>query len=60
MKEEYVVSEERNTAAAFRHFFGPNYPGWRQIARLALRHPVTSGIIVLMNLLGLLAYLMAF
>jgi len=60
MKEEYVVTEEGNSVDAFRHFFGPTYPGLRQIVRLALRHPVTSGLIVLMNMLGLLAYLVGF
>jgi hypothetical protein len=60
MKEEYVVSEEHNSLAAFRHFFGPSYPGLRQVVRLALRHPVTTCIIVLMNLLGLLAYVVGF
>ena len=57
MKEEYVVSEERNSIAAFRHFYGPAYPGLPGIVRLALRHRVVTGIIVLMNLAGLVAYL---
>jgi hypothetical protein len=60
MKEEYVVTEEGNSVDAFRHFFGPAYPGLREVVRLGLRHPVASGLIVLMNVLGLLAYLIAF
>jgi hypothetical protein len=44
MKETYVVCEERNTIAAFRHFFGPGYPGLHQVVRLALPHRVTTGI----------------
>jgi hypothetical protein len=58
LKEEHVVTEEGNSVDAFRHFFGPAYPGLRQMVRLVLRHPVSSGLIVLMNLLGLLAYLL--
>ena len=52
-----MVCEERNTIAAFRHFYGPAYPGLPGIVRLALRHRVVTGIIVLMNLAGLVAYL---
>jgi hypothetical protein len=61
MEEAYVVCQERNTEAAFRRFFGPRfryYPDWRQVARLALRHPVTAGLIVVMNAGGFLAYLL--
>jgi hypothetical protein len=57
VKEEYVVCEQRNTVEAYRRFFGPGYPGLREIVRLALRHPATTGVVVLMNVLGLLAYL---
>jgi hypothetical protein len=60
MEEAYAVCRERNADAAFRRFFGPTfryYPHWRQVARLGLRHPVTSGLIVTMNAAGLLAYL---
>jgi hypothetical protein len=57
MKEEYVVCEARNSVDAYRRFYGPSYPGLPEIVRVALRHPVTTGLIVLMNVLGLLAYL---
>jgi hypothetical protein len=60
MEEAYAVCEERNTEAAYRRFFGPRfryYPGWRQVARLALRHRITAALIVAMNAAGLLAYL---
>jgi hypothetical protein len=60
MKEEYVVCEERNSIDAYRRFYGPSYPGLADIVRVALRHPVTTGVIVLMNVLGLLAYLVIF
>jgi hypothetical protein len=53
-----VVCEERNSVEAYRRFYGPGYPGLRGIVRLALRHRVTTGIIVLMNVMGLLAYLL--
>jgi hypothetical protein len=56
--KEYVVCEERNSVEAYRRFYGPGYPGLRGIVRLALRHRVTTGIIVLMNVMGLLAYLL--
>jgi hypothetical protein len=59
MDEAYVVCQERNTEAAYRRFFGPGfryYPNWRQVARLALRHRFTAGLIVAMNAAGLLAY----
>jgi hypothetical protein len=56
MEEAYVVCEERNTDAALRRFLGRTYPGWRQIVRLALRHRITTGLIVGMNALGLLVY----
>ena len=57
MEEAYVVCQQRNSEAAFRRFFGPAYPGVLSVARLALRHPVTTGLIVAMNLLGLVIYL---
>ncbi len=60
MEEAYVVCQERNTEAAYRRFFGPRfryYPDWRQVARLALRHRLTAGLIVGMNALGLVVYL---
>lgn len=60
MEEAYVVCQERNSEAAYRRFFGPRfryYPSWREVARLALRHRLTAGIIVAMNAAGLLAYL---
>ena len=60
MEEAYVVCQERNTEAAYRRFFGPRfryYPDWRQVARLALRHRLTAGLIVAMNALGLVVYL---
>ena len=59
MEEAYVVCQERNTEAAYRRFFGPRfryYLGWRQVAQLALRHPVTAGLIVAMNAAGLVVY----
>lgn len=59
MEEAYVVCQERNTEAAYRRFFGARfryYLGWRQVARLALRHPVTAGLIVAMNAAGLVVY----
>ena len=51
-----MVCEERNSIDAYRRFYGPGYPGLRGLVRLALRHRVTTGIIVLMNVLGLLAF----
>jgi hypothetical protein len=59
MEEAYVVCQERNSEAAYRRFFGPRfryYLGWRQVARLALRHPLTAGLMVAMNAAGLVAY----
>jgi hypothetical protein len=56
MEEAYVVCAQRNSESAYRRFFGPAYPGVLHIARLALRHPLTTGLIVAMNALGLLAY----
>jgi hypothetical protein len=60
MEEAYLVCQHRNNDAAFRRFFGPTYPGVGQIVRFMLRHRVTTGIIVLMNVVGLLAYLVGF
>ncbi len=56
MEEAYVVCEERNSEAAYRRFFGRTYPGFRQVVGRALRHRVTTAIIVGMNALGLLVY----
>ena len=56
MEEAYVVCQERNNLAAYRRFFGPAYPGVRQIVWFALRHRVTTGIILAMNGLGFLVY----
>jgi hypothetical protein len=56
MEEAYVVCAQRNSESAYRRFFGPAYPGVLHITRLALRHPLTTGLIVAMNALGLLAY----
>ena len=54
MKEAYVVCEERNNDAAFRRFFGPGYcPGTHEIVRSALRHRVTTGILLAMFAVGL-------
>lgn len=58
MDEAYVVCERRNTEAAYRHFFGPGYPGLHRFVRLALRHPVVTGAILAMHAAGLLAYLL--
>ncbi len=58
MEEAYLVCEERNVEAAYQRFLGgPSYPSWRQVAGKTLRHPVTAGVIVVMNAAGLLAYL---
>jgi multidrug efflux pump subunit AcrB len=58
MDEAYLVCARRNTEAAFRHFFGSSRPGVRQTVRWALRHRVTTAVILLMNAFGLLTYLL--
>lgn len=57
MKEAYVVCEERNTVEAFRHFLGPGYPGTHEVVRMALRHEITTGIMLGMFGLGLVGWL---
>lgn len=53
MEEAYVVCEERNNEAAYRRFFGPGYLGTHGVVRMALRHRVTTGILLAMFALGL-------
>ena len=58
MDEAYVVCPRRNTEAAFRHFFGSSHPGMRQKVRWALRHRMTTAIMVFMSACGLLTSLL--